>query len=550
MPPRPPPASWGFLAAAASAAAALQRSPAPLFLSRRCPVVFAVRRHLSHRSCTGGGDGGRGFPLCPTALPVLLRSSSYATVAAGPDDNRHRRRPWYSAVPALTAAGCPDDCSAAGGGDGDDSWDSNGRGSEPVVQYLGREVGWVARAVWTDLVAGGAPEPEASTAHLLAHALHLPWDDGYRRIQELLQWGSHPTPASSDDDNDNDAATDDAAALSAPPLPLPLARRKLTGPEAHQLSDLVKRRLAHEPIQYLVGQWDFLDATYAVRAPLLCPRPETEELVLLVEDELAELCAHRATRNDSRPLRVLDVGCGTGCIGISLLDRWWRRRRRTALTGTSSIPLQVHAIDNDPIAVETSLENARRILGPGAVNGMDPSSSYYSTQRVALQDYHHIPNSHRFDLVVSNPPYIPLTDQNTLEPTVLKYESVTALFGGTDGMDVIRDAVRRLPTWCRTTIEGTPGIQDPAAAICWMEVDPSHPALLEAWLTGSCGGGRGGGDGGGGGGGDDNEYDAGEPAVTVPTGVQYAGVRSDLFGRPRFVRFRVRGDDAPPNETT
>jgi methylase of polypeptide subunit release factors len=77
-----------------------------------------------------------------------------------------------------------------------------------------------------------------------------------------------------------------------------------------------------------------------------------------------------------------------------------------------------------------------------------------------------------FDLVVSNPPYILDKDMETLSRTVVQYESVTALGGGgADGMNVIRAILQKLPAICRV------------GAICWMEVDPTHPARLKEWLS-------------------------------------------------------------------
>jgi methylase of polypeptide subunit release factors len=86
---------------------------------------------------------------------------------------------------------------------------------------------------------------------------------------------------------------------------------------------------------------------------------------------------------------------------------------------------------------------------------------------------------------------------------VVNYESATALFGGHDGLDIIRTIVRRLPEWCV------------AGAICWMEVDPTHPALLRQWL----------------------EESSADEGATL--GVEYVTDCQDLSGRDRFVKLRV-----------
>jgi methylase of polypeptide subunit release factors len=160
----------------------------------------------------------------------------------------------------------------------------------------------------------------------------------------------------------------------------------------------------------------------------------------------------------------------------------------------------------EPVAVDVSLENARRILGSTRVHVFegdregDPRStpSSYSARLVALQDYQ---PAQKFHVVVSNPPYIPWTDRDALDANVRDYESPQALFGGHDGMDVIRDMVLKLPNWCHSD------------AICWLEVDPSHPTLLREWI------------------------EQHEPSLKAA--VEFDSFHCDMFGLDRFVRLRV-----------
>jgi release factor glutamine methyltransferase len=106
-------------------------------------------------------------------------------------------------------------------------------------------------------------------------------------------------------------------------------------------------------------------------------------------------------------------------------------------------------------------------------------------------------------VVVSNPPYIPATDKDSLTADVVHYEGATALFGGHDGLDIIRT---RLPEWCV------------AGAICWMEVDPTHPALLRQWIE---------------------EESSADDEGGATLGVEYVTDCQDLSGRDRFVKLRV-----------
>ena len=91
-------------------------------------------------------------------------------------------------------------------------------------------------------------EPFESSVHLLAKALDLPWESGYRDLFQVAE-----------------------SAKSRPAL----ASRALTMTEVKTFEDFLHRRILYEPIQYIVGQWDFLDYTLLIRPPLLCPRPET-----------------------------------------------------------------------------------------------------------------------------------------------------------------------------------------------------------------------------------------------------------------------------------
>ena len=281
------------------------------------------------------------------------------------------------------------------------------------------------------LIQNNVTEPDYSVLYLMAASLELPWERGIRDLD----------------------GSSNSELLSTP----------LTPQQATRLESMLQLREHHEPIQYVLGQWDFLDYTIAIRKPLLCPRPETEELVMMVSAELK----HR------QGLRILDVGCGTGVIGVSLAELLK--------------DVQVEAIDVEPIAVETSTENAKTIL-------QDRSDSYQATL-VSAGDF---TTQNRFDVVVSNPPYIPRSDMDTLTQDVVSFESDTALCGGDDGLDVIKIIIEKLPEWCNT------------GATCWMEVDPSHPKLID-------------------------EYVASRESDNVSFEASY----EDMFGKDRFVKLRV-----------
>ena len=309
---------------------------------------------------------------------------------------------------------------------------------------------------------------ETCVDHLLAHVLNLSWKDGYRQIRQLqLQ-----------------------------------QQQILSQNDLVLFQQLLQRRVLQEPLQYILGKWDFLDYTIQIRPPLLCPRPETEELVLLVADEISTLLATRnnnINNNKHDIIRVLDVGCGTGVIGIALCHRFPQ--------------VHVTAIDVEPIAIQTSMENAHCIL-----SSQDHHRYCALLSSAAALDA----LEHPFDIVVSNPPYIPTADMEGLEATVKNFESHVALDGGPDGLQVVREIVSQLPLWCHShgvgdSVVGCPGSSSSSSSSCWMEVDPSHPLILQKWLEGN---------------------------ATINNNhhnnhVSFVSGHSDMFGLPRFVKLQI-----------
>lgn len=304
-------------------------------------------------------------------------------------------------------------------------------------------------------------EPDYSALYLMAASLKLPWERGIRDLE---------------------SSGKSSKSLQSTPL---------SEEQASDLETMLKRREDHEPIQYVLGQWDFLDYTITIRKPLLCPRPETEELVSMIVAETTE-----------SPVHILDVGCGTGVIGISLAE---------------ILPdATVEAIDIEPIAIETSMENAQRVL-KDQTGGIDKYPDCFKATLVSANDF--IPEF-PFDVVVSNPPYIPKRDMDGLSDDVARHESERALCGGDDGMDVIRTILQRLPGWCNID------------AVCWMEVDPSHPKLIEEFLSSL----------------EENDGwneiggtdDDGRNLMFSGRKVRFESSHKDMFGKDRFVKLRVR----------
>jgi Methylase of polypeptide chain release factors len=228
----------------------------------------------------------------------------------------------------------------------------------------------------------------------------------------------------------------------------------------------------------------------------LCPRPETEELVEYVAKDIRqmiELLRIKSVGSSTcgRKVRILDVGCGTGAIGIALANMFPK-------------DVIVSSMDVSEDAVALSVENAKFVLGD------DFTLQYHHPLLCSVREYtrtHLNKNEEEekeedrfanclfeYDVVVSNPPYIPSHDMSTLTADVVEYEDYGALCGGQDGLDVVRDIVERLPEWCKVnhddndTTTGTNNgkvqrTKRPFPAVCWMEVDTSHPRLIQSLLA-------------------------------------------------------------------
>jgi release factor glutamine methyltransferase len=193
---------------------------------------------------------------------------------------------------------------------------------------------------------------------------------------------------------------------------------RLTQRQLLNFDSYIERRAGREPVQYIVGNWDFYGHNFACKSPILIPRPETEELVELVLNE--------SPLRQLESAHILDIGTGTGAIGISLLHAL-RRARCTA-------------IDINPDAVALARENSRAILGISQDHRFVTNCSSFA-EFIAQKENHA-----QFDIIVSNPPYIPISDLSTLEPEVIQFEDRRALDGGHDGLQLIVDIIQHAPS--------------------------------------------------------------------------------------------------------
>ena len=158
-----------------------------------------------------------------------------------------------------------------------------------------------------------------------------------------------------------------------------------------ELEEIAKRLLQGEPIQYVLGRADFCGRTFMVNEHVLIPRPETEEL-----------CQWITSQGVCPPVRLLDIGTGSGCIAVTL---------------AAEIPqAEVTAWDISAEALEVARENAKR------------ANVHVSFEQVDVLNCQLSIINCQFDLIVSNPPYICNKEREAMESNVLEHEPHTALF--------------------------------------------------------------------------------------------------------------------------
>jgi release factor glutamine methyltransferase len=206
------------------------------------------------------------------------------------------------------------------------------------------------------------------------------------------------------------SARHDAEALAAHLLGVPRTRLTLTDGavlDEAAYTDLVGRRAAREPLQHLVGVQAFRRIDLEVGPGVFIPRPETE---VVVEAALAELPRTRR-KADSGPV-VVDLCAGSGTIALSI--------------AVERPHAEVHAVERDPVAFGWLRRNAARIAPEVSLVLADVADPRLLASLDGI-----------VDVVVSNPPYIPV-GAVPLEPEVLEYDPHLALFGGEDGLDVVR----------------------------------------------------------------------------------------------------------------
>ena len=200
------------------------------------------------------------------------------------------------------------------------------------------------------------------------------------------------------------------------------AEEALTGAQVRALRAAVTRRAKHEPFAYIVGHKEFFSLDFAVTPAVLIPRPETE---ILVEAALEILRRDFPATDENAVAPVIcDVGTGSGCIAVSLLVEDKRTR--------------AIALDTSPVALAVAQNNAARHLVSDRCEFIE--SDLFNALDKGRQ---------KFDMLVSNPPYIAAAEMPTLQPDVREHEPHAALTDNADGLEIIRRLLHDAPPFLK-----------------------------------------------------------------------------------------------------
>ena len=211
---------------------------------------------------------------------------------------------------------------------------------------------------------------------------------------------------------------------------------QLSADRQHELGEIMRRLMQAEPVQYVLGEADFCGRTFCVEPGVLIPRPETEDLCAWAVESAA-------ARRVAAPA-LLDIGTGSGCIAVTLaLDI---DGARVEAWDVADVPLRVASANAARLGAEVSVSRVDALRPPRDVA--------------------------RWDMVVSNPPYVCLSERAVMEPNVLAYEPAEALFVPDD------DPLR----FYRAIADYASAALKPCGEL-FFEINPLLAAEMQAMLT-------------------------------------------------------------------
>jgi release factor glutamine methyltransferase len=250
-----------------------------------------------------------------------------------------------------------------------------------------------------------------------------------------------------------------------------------SGPQRQTFRELVRRRGEGVPVAYLVGHREFYSLRLGVTPAVLIPRPETEHLVTLALDHAKSLAPTGSARTGTpadnavaqcppptptlRPLKIADVGTGSGAIAVALAKH---------LPAVYPGGCLITAIDLSPDALDVARGNARD-------HGVDPQIDFVQGDLL-----NKLPAGSDFDMILSNPPYVSRGEYADLEPTVRDHEPKMALLAGERGTEIIArlidQAASRLRPGGLLAIELSPMIAKDCSALVAADGHFHEPKLI------------------------------------------------------------------------
>ena len=187
-----------------------------------------------------------------------------------------------------------------------------------------------------------------------------------------------------------------------------LSNLKIEDINLKYLDTLISKRLSRKPISKIIKKKYFWKSAFYVNSYVLDPRPETE---LIIEEVLYNI------KDKNQKLKILDVGTGSGCLAISLANEFKNSK--------------ITAIDISKNAIEVAKKNVK----------LHNLSNQITIKRLKLADLRQ-----KFDIIISNPPYINQKEYNKLQPEIKKFEPRVALIGGKDGLRFYRLFAKEIET--------------------------------------------------------------------------------------------------------
>ena len=231
------------------------------------------------------------------------------------------------------------------------------------------------------------------------------------KIYEALKWASSFLKEHQRDQNAGEILLRHIVKMDRTKL-LANLRSKLSRVEQERFIDWVHRHSEGVPVQYLIGSEEFFGRTFFVNENVLIPRPETEELVDHAIKRMDVLFDHK------KELAIADIGTGSGAIAVTVkLER--------------------------PDCTVYGVDISRPALNVAAQNGTNLGADVQWLEGDLLSPF--IAKGIKLDVILSNPPYIPLDDKDLLPDVVKDHEPELALFGGQDGLDFYRRFCVQLP---------------------------------------------------------------------------------------------------------